>query len=80
MNNAEFIQLHAECVTAMRAYFTEADVTTRMLAKCTAEPLPFAERMSLISQELIETNAQTRYVSAKRLLHDAARLGYEFSN
>ena len=61
MNKAEFIELHAECVTAMRGYFVEADITTRMLAKCTAEPLPFAERMSLISQELTETNAQTRY-------------------
>ena len=80
MNNAEFNELHAECVIAMRGYFVEADITTRMLAKCTAEPLPFAERMSLISQELIETNAQTRYVSAKRRLHDAARLGYGFSN
>ena len=28
MNKAEFLRLHAECVTAMRAYFVEADVTT----------------------------------------------------
>ena len=80
MNHTDFLELHKNCVTAMRTYFVEAETTTEMLAKCTAEPLPFAERMSLISQELIETNAQTRYVSAKRLLHDAARLGYEFTN
>ena len=80
MNNAEFIELHAECVIAMRGYFVESEITTAMLAKCTAEPLPFTDRMSLVSQEIIETNAQTRYVSAKRLLHDAARLGYGFSN
>ena len=80
MNNAEFIELHAECVIAMRGYFVEAETTTAMLAKCTAEPLPFADRMSLLSQEVIETNAQTRYMSAKSRLHDAARLGYGFSN
>lgn len=80
MNNAEFIDLHAECVAAMRLYFVEAEITTTMLAKCTAEPLPFTERMSLLAQEVLETDAQTRYASAKRLLHDAARLGYGFSN
>jgi hypothetical protein len=36
--------------------------------------------MSLLSQEVTETHAQTRYVSAKGRLHDAARLGYGFSN
>jgi hypothetical protein len=76
MNHAEFVELHAQCITAMRAYFVEADITTRMLAKCTIEPLPLTERMSLLAQEVIETEAQTKYVSAKRLLHDAARLGY----
>ena len=80
MNNAEFIELHAECITAMRLYFVEAEITTTMLAKCTAEPLPFTERMSLLAQEVLETDAQTRYASAKRLLHAAARLGYGFSN
>ena len=79
MNKEEFLQLHAKCVAAMRAYFAEADVTTRMLAKCTAEPLPFDERMRLLSQEVIEHEAQTIYLTTKRLLHDAARLGYEFT-
>jgi len=45
MNNAEFIELHAECVIAMRGYFIEAEITTAMLAKCTAQPLPFTDRM-----------------------------------
>jgi hypothetical protein len=80
MNKAEFLRLHAECLTAMRAYFVEADVTTRMLAKCIAEPLPFADRVSLLSQEVIENNAHETYLTTKRLLHDAARLGYGFSN
>jgi hypothetical protein len=78
MNNAEFIQLHAECVIALRDYFDEAGITTGMLAKCTADPLAFTDRMNLLAQEVIETNAQTRYASAKLLLHDAARLGYGF--
>lgn len=80
MNNAEFIELHADCVIAMRAYFVEAERTTALLAKCTAEPLSFAERLALLSQEITENEAQTRYVSAKGLLHGAARLGYGFSN
>lgn len=80
MNSAEFIELHIECVNAMRGYFIEAEITTAMLAKCTAEPLPFTDRMSLLSREVIETSAQTRYVNAKRLLHEAARPGYGHSN
>ena len=80
MNHAEFVELHAQCITAMRAYFVEADVTTGMLAKCTAEPLPFDDRMSLLSQEVIENNARETYLTTKRLLHDSARLGYEFTN
>jgi len=80
MNSAEFIQLHANCVIAMRAYFVQADITTRMLAKCTPEPLPFAERMSLLSQEVIENEAQTTYLASKSLLHAAARQGYGSTN
>lgn len=80
MNKAEFADLHAHCVITMRAYFVEAERTTKLLAKCTAEPLSFAERLGLLSQEIIENNALTSYVSAKSLLHGAARLGYGFSN
>jgi hypothetical protein len=80
MNNAEFTELHADCIIAMRDYFVEAERTTDLLAKCTAEPLSFTERLSLLSQEIIENEAHTRYTAAKLLLHGAARLGYGFSN
>ena len=79
MNNAEFIELHSNCVIAMRAYFVEAERTCALLAHCTAEPLSFTERMSLLSQEIIENQSHERYVTAKSLLHDAALLGYGFS-
>ncbi len=80
MNNAEFNDLHANCVVAMRSYFVEAEKTIDLLAKCTAEPLSFTERLGLLSQEIIENEAHTRYRSAISLLHGAARLGYGFSN
>jgi hypothetical protein len=78
--NSEFSELHANCVAAMRAYFVEAEKTSSMLAKCTAEPLSFTERLDLLSQEIIENESYTRYVDAKILLHTAARLGYGSSN
>ena len=80
MNNAEFIGLHAECATAMRLYFVEAEITTTMLATCTAEPLPFTERMSLLSQETVESHAHANYLGTKRLLHGAALFGYSSSH
>ncbi len=80
MDNSEFIELHANCVMAMRAYFVEAETTSAMLAKCTVAPLSFTERLGLLSQEIIENDAHTRYVTAKKALHGAARLGYGFSN
>ena len=80
MNNAELGELHASCVAAMRAYFAEAEKTSSMLAKCTAEPLSLTERLDLLSQELIENESHSRYVDAKILLHAAARFGYGSSN
>jgi hypothetical protein len=80
MNSEEFNQLHADCVITMRAYFVEAEKTTALLAKCTAKPLSFTERLSLLSQEIAENDAHARYRGAKTLLHGAARLGYGFSN
>jgi len=77
MNHAEFIDLHTSGVAAMRAYFDQAERTTVMLAKCTAEPLPFLERLELASQEIVENSAHADYLGIKRRLHDAARLGYE---
>lgn len=76
MNQTEFIDLHSSCDTAMRAYFVEAEKTAAMLSKCTPEPLSFAERLILISQEILEHDKHLLYVSIKHQLHDAARLGY----
>jgi hypothetical protein len=47
-----------------------------MLGKCTAEPLGFVARFALLRQEVKENTAQVAYLDAKRLLRDAARLGY----
>ena len=76
MTYTEFIDLHTSGSTALRTYFDEAAKTAAMLAKCTAEPLPFTDRMALMSQEILENNAHGDYLGIKRLLHDAARLGY----
>ena len=80
INSGEFIRLHADCIAAMRAYFVEAERPSAMLAQCTAEPLSFMERFSLLWQKIIENEARARYASAKRLLLEAALLGYRFSS
>jgi hypothetical protein len=80
MDNAEFNEMHANCIIAMRGYFVEAEKTTDLLAKCTVEPLPFAARFDLLSQEIREHEAQTKYTTAKRLLYNAARVGYGLPN
>jgi|HubBroStandDraft_1064217.scaffolds.fasta_scaffold647809_1 hypothetical protein len=79
MDDSQFRGLHADCIAAMRAYVVEAEKSCAMLGKCTFEPLSFAERLVLLSQEIVENDARTVYLSAKALLHSAARLGYGFS-
>ena len=56
MNRAEFMDMHAECVTAMRTYFVQVEKTSTMLAECTVEPLTFAERLRLMSQAVSYTH------------------------
>jgi hypothetical protein len=77
MNHAELMDLHAGGVTGMGTYFDEAEKTNGMLANCTAKPLPFAVRLKLASQEIVENNAHAEYLGIKRRLHVSARLGYE---
>ena len=79
MDQTEFNELYNSCVTALDGYVAEAEKTTAMLAKCTPDPLPIAERVKITVQEAAENSAHLLYLAAKHLLHDAARLGYAFS-
>jgi len=76
MDQREFDALHARCAGAFRDYASEADVTSTMLANCTAEPMPFLARLKVAIQERIENTAHSLYLTQKLLLHDAARFGY----
>jgi hypothetical protein len=76
VNQAEFDELHASCVTAFKTYAAEAEKTSTMLANCTAEPLPLTQRFKVMFQERAENTAHSVYLAMKHLLHDAARLGY----
>jgi hypothetical protein len=76
MDQTEFNELHASCVTAFKIYIAEAEKTSTMLADCTAEPLPLIKRLKVVFQERAENAAHLIYLGAKRLLHNAARLGY----
>jgi hypothetical protein len=80
MKLAEFSEMHANCVTAMRAYFVEVEKTSTMLAACTAEPMTFRERFALLSQGMVENEARLAYVGTRSLLLRAAQLGYGSSN
>jgi hypothetical protein len=78
LNETEFAELHASCVTAFKVYIVEAEKTSALLATCTAEPLPFAKRLRVMFQENVEFTTYSLYLDTKRVLHDAARLGYAF--
>jgi hypothetical protein len=80
MTYKEFLDLHAECITAMRAYFAEAEQSCVLLAQCTVEPLSPTSRLNLIAQEVAEKEAHGTYLDGKRLLHEAALQGYGSSN
>ena len=76
MNRSEFMEMHENCVTAMRAYFAQAEKMSAMLAECSAEPMTFRERFRLMSQGIVENDAHLSYLGSKSLLFNAARLGY----
>ncbi len=80
MDQKEFNELHSSCVSAFRNYAAQADITASMLANCTAEPMPLQARLKIAVQESMENTAHTLYLSAKGLLHGAARLGYAFTD
>jgi len=80
MNRSEFLELHETSVTAMKAYFAEAEKMSAMLAECTEEPMSFNERFRLMSQGIVENDAHLTYLGSKSLLFNAARLGYGFLN
>jgi hypothetical protein len=80
MNRAEFLEMHADCVTAMQTYFVQVEKTSTMLAECTAEPLTFRERFALLSQGIVENDAHRAYLGTRRLLLGAAQLGYGSAN
>jgi hypothetical protein len=79
VNHTEFLELHAASVALMRSYFAEVEKSSTMLAECTAEPLPLQKRLTLTSQGIVEHEAHLRYLDAKGLLLNAARLGYCFT-
>jgi hypothetical protein len=80
MNQTEFNTLHARYVVAFKNYVTLAELSATILALCTPEPMPLTDRLNLLLQECAENNAYSVYLGLKRVLHDAARLGYSCSN
>jgi hypothetical protein len=80
VNQTEFSSLHRNCIVALRDYVTAAEVTATMLSECTPGPMPLAGRLNILLQERAEDRAHSIYLDLKRLLHDAARLGYACSN
>jgi hypothetical protein len=80
MEQKAFKELHSRCVAAFRGYAAEAEKTATMLATCTAGPMPLLARLGIAVQEKMEITAHSLYLTEKRLLHEAARLGYAFTN
>jgi hypothetical protein len=80
MDQKEFNELHARCVDAFGSYANEAEKTVMMLANCPAEPMPLPARLEIALQEKTEITAHALCLAEKLLLHEAARLGYAFTN
>jgi len=80
MNRSEFMEMHENSVTDMRAYFAQAEKMSAMLAECSEEPMTFRERSRLMSQGIVENDAHLTYLASKSLLFNAARLGYGVLN
>jgi len=53
----------------MRSYFVQVEKTSAMLAECTAEPLTFKERFTLMSQGIVENDARLVRIPAKEIAH-----------
>jgi hypothetical protein len=68
VNETEFAKLHASCVTAFQGYLAEAEKTS------------FTKRLRLAFQENVEHTTYSLYLDTKRLLYNAARVGYAFSD
>ena len=77
MNRTEFNAVLTECATVTRTYLREAEKTATMLVKCTQKPLSFDKRFALLAQEILEKDAFQTYLGVKRVLHNAALVGYE---
>jgi hypothetical protein len=80
MNQTEFNDLHVRYVTALDDYVNLAELSATILEHCTPEPMPLTDRLNLLLQECAENGAHSIYLDLKRVLHDAARLGYHCSN
>jgi hypothetical protein len=80
VSHTEFLELHATSEALMQSYFVEVEKSSTMLAECTAEPLPLKERLTLMSQGIIEHEAHLTYLGAKSVLLNAALLGYGITN
>jgi len=79
VDQATFNDLHTSCITALEDYVTSAHLTATMLAHCTPEPMPLTDRLNLMVQEVAEEDAHSIYRNLKRIIHEAARLGFHSS-
>jgi hypothetical protein len=80
MNQIEFTQLHLECDAARLDYIAETEIMSQMLAACSPVPLSFPLRLALATQGIAENEAHSIYISMRKLLLEAARFGYGYSN
>jgi len=78
MDQITFNELHVSCVSALQDYVDSAELTTQLLGRCTLEPLPLGDRLSLLLQEKAENDFYDVYTNLKCLIHDAARLGFGY--
>ena len=80
MDRKQFDDLHTGCLTALANYVRSAEQTAAMLEKCTPEPIPLGQRLDLLVQEKDEEQAHIIYLDTKRILREAAKLGYYNTN
>jgi hypothetical protein len=79
MDPKQFAELHAKCWETLKHYVHEADRMCELFGQCGPEPPSIQVRSDIVQQRISENNAYASYAEIRRLLFEAARIGYDAS-
>ena len=69
----DLMDLHINCVRALRSYIAEANQTCKVLLDIESFPVPAEKRLEILEQRRAENIAAQRYQDARQSLFAAAK-------